>query len=374
MRVGLDAHTLGRRQTGNETYMRELLGGLTAIGDPDVEYVCYHTSPDGSALSGAAWQSLAGRGRIRRVWPGAPLVRVPVGFPLALYRDRVDVAHFQYVSPPVAPCPIVLMVHDISFESNPEFLPWLQAERLRWLVPRSIRRAAHTVTVSHFTRQQMLERYGLHPDRVTVTHEAAGPAFKRVADPVALRVALDGLDIPERYILAVGNLQPRKNLRTLLEAYASLVARDRIEQTLVLVGQVHYKGNAVLDHIERLGLRDRVRWTGYVPEPVLVALYNLADLFVFPTLYEGFGLPVLEAMACGAPVVSTNVTSIPEVSGDAAVLVDPRSVSEFTSAIERVVTDSATRDRLRERGFQQAARFSWAKLARQTLEVYKRCA
>lgn len=364
MRVGLDVHTLGKRQTGNETYIRELLAGLAAIGEPGIEFVCYHTAgPPAIPL-----------GRGQRLWPQTPLIRVPVSFPLALRRDRVDVAHFQYVSPPVAPCPVVLMVHDISFESHPEFLPTLQTARMRWLVPGSIRRAAHTVTVSDFTRQQIIERYRTHPDRITVTPEAAGPAFRRVADQTALRTSLAALHLPERYILAVGNLQPRKNLSTLLEAYAALLRSGRIEQELVLVGQLHYQGQAVFSHIDRLGIRDHVKWTGYVSEETLVGLYNLADVFVFPTLYEGFGLPIVEAMACGAPVVSTNVASIPEVSGDAAVLVDPKSVAELSRAIETVATRPEVREQLRELGFRQAARFDWKTTAAQTLEVFKRCA
>ena len=367
IRVGLDVHTLGRRQTGNETYTRELLNALAAIADPDVDYVCYHTGR-------SADRSACPPGRTRQVWPHVPIVRIPVSFPLALIRDRVDVAHFQYVAPPVSTARIVLIVHDVSFESHPEFLPRVQVARLRWLVPRSIRRASHTLTLSHFTRRQLIERYRLDPDRVTVTPAAAGGAFKRIQDPIRLRQRLEPLGVPERYILAVGNLQPRKNLPTLLEAYAALIHSGRIEQKLVLVGQAHYRGDAILEHIDRLGIRTHVVWTGYVSEDVLVALYNLADLFVYPTLYEGFGLPVVEAMACGAPVVSTNVTSIPEISGDAAVLVDPRSVAELSRAIERVATDEETRRRLSEAGLRQAARFDWQTTATQTLEIYKRCA
>jgi len=367
VRVGLDVHTLGRRQTGNETYIRELVSALAALADPEVEYVCYHTS--------ATSPNSALPGRVRRVWPHTPIVRLPVSFPIALHRDRVDVAHFQYVAPPVTTARVVLMVHDISFESNPEFLPRTQAARLRWLVPQSIRGAAQVLTVSEFTRRKMVETYRIPPDRITVTPEAAGAAFVPMHDEAAAQtVAAAGCDVPSRFILAVGNVQPRKNLRTLLDAYATLIRSGRIAHKLVLVGQRHYRGHAVFDRIARLGIADHVVWTGYVEERVLVALYNLADLFVFPTLYEGFGLPVLEAMACGTPVVSTNVAAIPEVSGDAAILVDPRSVVDMANAIEQVATDPEVQTRLRDGGFRQTARFDWRTTAAHTLRVYKQCA
>lgn len=364
VRIGLDVHTLGARQTGNETYTRELLAGLRAVADPALEFVCYHTSRDGDPLP---------IGTRARVWPRSPLLRVPVGFPIVLRRDRIDVALFQYVAPPVSPCPVVLMVHDVSFESHPEFLPRLQVERMRWLVPRSIRAAAHTLTVSEFSREQLMHRYGLPPHRISVTHEAASDAFRPQPDTFS-RALLAPLQLPERFILAVGNLQPRKNLGVLLDAYATLVHERGVDWPLVLVGQIHYRGGAILERIARLGLDRHVMWTGYVAEDTLVALYNRAELFVFPSLYEGFGLPLLEAMACGTPVVSSNAASLPEVSGDAAILVDPRSATELATAIERVATDADLRRRLRERGFERAAQFSWRTLAAQTVEVLKRCA
>src|SRR5262249_54704083 len=160
--------------------MRELVSGLAAIADPDIEYVCYHTAQVSS-------HPALPLGRVRRVWPHTPLVRVPVSFPLALRRDRVDVAHFQYVSPPLTKTRVVLMVHDISFESHPEFLPRTQVARMRWLVPHSIRRAAHLLTVSDFTRRQMVDTYAIPPERITVTPEAAGAAFAYVPDRQMLR-------------------------------------------------------------------------------------------------------------------------------------------------------------------------------------------
>lgn len=364
LRIGLDVHTLGARQTGNETYTRELLAGLREVADPTLEYVCYHTF--------RRWHPPP-VGTQARVWPHSPLVRVPVSFPLVMRRDRIDVALFQYVAPPISPCPVVLMVHDISFESHPEFLPRLQAARLRWLVPRSIRAAAHVLTVSEFSRQQIVRRYGVPLDRISVTHEAASDGFRPLPDRSSQAV-LAPLRLPERFVLAVGNVQPRKNLHTLLDAYATLVRARQIDAPLVLVGQLHYRGAAILDRIDRLGLGGHVIWTGYVAEDVLVALYNRAELFVFPSLYEGFGLPVLEAMACGTPVVSSHAASLPEVSGDAAVLVDPHSVTELAAAIARVAADADLRQRLRERGFRRASQFSWRTLAAQTVEVLKRCA
>ena len=366
MRVGIDVHTLGRQQTGNETYVRELLGALSAIPDADLELLYYVTRRH-AALP--AW-----RGEIRTIWPHNRFVRIPISFPLALRRDRIDVAHFQYVVPPVCPCPVVVAVHDISYEFHPRFFPVLQRARLKALVPRAVRKAAHVLTISDFSKRQIVERYGVDPGRVTVTHLAASPDFRVIADRDEARRDVSGLSVPDRFLLAVGNVQPRKNLSRLLGAYADLRRRGRIELPLVLVGRRAYQGSRILDQVGALGIERNVSFTGYVTDRQLVALYNLAEVFVYPSLYEGFGLPILEAMACGAPVIASNVASMPEVAGDAAVLIDPLREEEIGGAIERLAEAPELRGRLRALGLEHAARFSWGRMAEQTLAVYKRCA
>lgn len=364
MRIGLDIHQIGERQTGNETYLVNLLDAVQALPGPDRTLVLYRTRREAPTR----WRATQ-----RQLWPHQPLLRIPLSFPLALRRDGIDVAHFQYVTPPVCPCPVSVTIHDISFETNPEFFPRASVFRMRTLIPLSARRAQAVFTISEYTRSELVRVYGLNPSDVFVTPPGAAPDFQPI-DAAAQEVALAGLNLPARFVLAVGNVQPRKNLTRLLEAYAMARAGGVDVPPLVLVGQLHYRGHDTVATIERLQLQDHVRMTGYVTTAQLVALYNRASVFMFTTLYEGFGIPIVEAMACGAPVVTSNVTAMPEVAGDAALLVDPLDVHAIASAMVRVLTDDALAADLRARGLRRASAFSWPAAAAQTLAVWQRIA
>ncbi len=236
------------------------------------------------------------------------------------------------------------------------------------LVPFSVRRAARVIAVSAFTRQDLVARYGIAEDKISVVHEAAGPAFHVLDDAPRQRLP-EGVSEP--FVLAVGNLEPRKNLARLIEAFGAVAFEPGITAKLVLVGKAKGQAGALARLVEQQhGLRERVVFTGFVDEAQLVLLYNRAALFIYPSLYEGFGLPPLEAMACGCPVVASNVTAMPEVLGDAALLVDPTSTHALSEAMLQVLRrDELARD-LRARGLRQVARYSWAKAAEQTREVY----
>jgi glycosyltransferase involved in cell wall biosynthesis len=361
IRVGIDAHTVGARQTGNETYVRRLIEALCELPDPSAERIYYHTGAE----------RLPSRfGRARRVWPHSPFVRVPVSLPLALWRDCIDVAHFQYIAPPLCPCPVVVVVHDVSFARFPHLFPTALGLRLRALVPRSLRRAAHVLTISEFSKSEIVECFGIDPSRITVTPLAAGPEFHPAGELEQDGGEVTALGVSEPYVLAVGNLQPRKNLLRLLAAYALLRDRGERDHRLVLVGQRGSYGGEIEMAIARLRLTEHVVLTGYVSDAQLVALYRGASLFVYPSLYEGFGLPIVEAMACGTPVVTSNLASMPEVAGDAALLADPTSVDTLADAMSRVLSDSTLRARMRTDGLRRSAQFSWSRTAQQTLAVY----
>ncbi len=360
-RIGLDVHALGGRQTGNETYARQLAAALLAREDADLDYTFFHTRPLPAPLKGAV-----------RVVPHTPLLRLPVALPRALRRARIELAHFQYVLPPRLPCPAVVTVHDISYEAVPECFPLHERLWMSALVRDACRRAAHVLTVSEHSRRDLIERYGVPPGRVSVTHEAAGPEFRPLADDER-RPAAARLGVQRPFLLAVGNVEPRKNLARLVRCFAGLLADRRIDHDLLLVGQTGRRGSALEADLRRLAPDGRVRRLGYVPRADLVALYGLADAFVYPSLYEGFGLPVLEAMACGAPVLASNTSSLPEVAGDAALLVDPRDDEALREALARLATEPALRAGLARAGLRRAAKFSWEALAAATTDVYRRC-
>lgn len=361
--IGVDAHTIGMRKTGNETYMRNLVEQFAEIAPSDLSFTYYNTLPK-ERVPAMQWN-----GPVKRLRPHSPMVRIPLSFPLALWRDKVQLAHFQYVIPPVASCPAIVSIHDISYEFFPDCFHPAERRRMKLLIPFSGRKAAHILTISEFSKQEMIRQYRLPADKITVTYLGASEAFRPMPD--AARHVSEQFGLTGSYVLGVGNLQPRKNLIRLIKAYAALRLPGRIEHDLVLVGQPAWRGSDVFAEIERLGIGQWVRTTGYVSESDLVALYSAADVFVYPSIYEGFGLPVLEAMACGAPVITTHVSSLPEVAGDAAILVDPMSESELSHALERVIHDRALRSDLIARGFDQARRFSWRRTAEETLQAYR---
>lgn len=364
MRVAFDAHTIGERETGNESYALNLLRGLATLADDDNQYVVLTPRPQ--ALRQAI--TLPPRFDVVRVRPAASALRIPLGMPLAIRSARCDLLHVTYIAPPRPGCPTVVTVHDLSYLAHPEWLSWRVRVTLDLLVPRSVRAAARVIAISDFTRQDLVQRYGLSPEKIAVVPLAAGANFAPLPDAAARPLPTG---IREPFILAVGNLEPRKNLATLIDAFAELVRQQTFAGALVIVGEAKYRGEEAAGAVARLGLGGRVIFTGFIDDATLRLLYNRAILFAYPSLYEGFGLPLLEAMACGCPVVASNATAIPQTAGDAAILVDPRSVAGLTAAMARVIGDPELARRMSVDGRAQAARFSWTRTAELTRRVYQ---
>lgn len=367
MRIGIDAHTIGQQQTGNETYTRNLIENISTLAPRDMELYFYHTMRHDQFEHGK-W-----KGRIRQVVPANAAIRIPLSFPVVTAIDKLDLMHYNYVAPPVSPCPTIITIHDISYEYYPEYFNPLSRARMRLLIPYSAKKARHVLTISEFSYREIIKRYRLPESRVTTVPLGVSELFRVIDDQAILDDVRKKFHLNSPFILAVGNLQPRKNLERLINAYARLRQHNRIENKLVLVGKKHWKGHRIEQLIEDHGLQNDIIRTGYVTHEDLVALYNLADLFAFPTLYEGFGLPVLEAMKCETPVVSSNVASIPEVAGDAAILVDPMSEDEIASAIEKVLSSKQLQKSMIEKGVTQAAKFTWTEFGSRMVDIYRSC-
>jgi glycosyltransferase involved in cell wall biosynthesis len=261
-------------------------------------------------------------------------------------------------------------VHDVTFLLLPGRYPATRRLYMQGVTRAAVRVADAIITPSQAVRADVIERLGVSAERVVAIPEAAAPHFRPVEDEAALTTVRTKYGLPERYLLSVGSLEPGKNRARLIAAYARLRAEGAAEP-IVIAGQPAWRYQGDLDLAGRLGLRDSVRFLGYAPDEDLPALYSGASAFVFPSLYEGFGLPVLEAMACGTPVITSNVSATAEVAGDAALLVDPRDVAALTEAIARVLVDAGLRAGLRARGLERAAQFSWARTARETLLIYE---
>jgi glycosyltransferase involved in cell wall biosynthesis len=298
-------------------------------------------------------------------WTWTPLV-----FPRDLARRRADVAHVQYFIPPSAPCPVITTIHDVAFRRFPALFPLKHRLLLNLLIPSSARNAAAVITGSEATRRDLMELYDLPSERIVVTPYAADPIYRPMDVDEARRAVKERFRIRAPYLLSVGVLQPRKNLVRLVRAF-NRIARD-IPHRLVLVGKEGWAGEELRRAIAESPAGREPVFTGYVPDADLPALYAGADIFVYPSLYEGFGLPPLEAMACGAPVITSNTSSLPEVVGNAGVTVNPLDTDALARAITDLLQDEARRSALRAAGLQRAGQFHWDHTARATIEVYRR--
>lgn len=369
MNIGIDAHMLGHHETGNETYIFELVQALTELDQTD-QFFIYVEQP--AALPDEVTRRA--NVHIRELETRSPAPRLLSELPRRAGQDRLDLLHVTYNAPLRLhrSCALVVTVHDISFTRFPQFFSRRDRLVLGTLVPRSVRAAKQVITDSDSAKRDLLAEYRLPADKVTVTYYAAGPQFRSIADPMQLENVRAKYNTSERFILTVGNLQPRKNIERLVAAFAQAKQEYHLPHRLVIVGQTQWRGSAVAAAVQAQGLASEVLLTGYVPDEDLIGLYSAAEIFVYPSLYEGFGLPVLEAMACGAPVIASNIGPLPEITGGAARLVDPYQVDDIACALGELGNNAVLRAQRREAGLARATKFSWTRTAEQTLEVYKR--
>jgi glycosyltransferase involved in cell wall biosynthesis len=293
--------------------------------------------------------------------------------PRILERHRVGVLHGPATLIPLrrADYATVVTIHDLVAFLFPDTIPRKYGMYMRWLLRHVVRRADRIISVSHNTKNDLVKILRVNPDKITVIHEAAQPSFKPIQDSKRLGEACRRYGIDRPFIYHVGNIEPRKNLVRLIKAYLILRGRLGNDVRLAITGQKGWLTKKLMKALGGVELGEDVIYTGYVPHEDLPLLMNAAQAFVFPSLYEGFGLPVLEAMSCGTPVVTSNISSLPEIVGDAAVLVDPHSEESIALGMQKVLEDKELRRRLRREGLAQAGRFSWEKAALSTLEVYR---
>jgi glycosyltransferase involved in cell wall biosynthesis len=370
MLIGFEVSSLQGFMSGVGYYTQNLVTSIMEVA-PEHQYVLFSNRD----IANVSPLSLMPRGgnetvyqrhfRVRSLWMQTVL-------PFALRAVRPDVCHFtNYMSPLVSACPSVVTMYDMTVFVTPRYHQFKKLVLDRTLIPRVARRADAIITVSNSARQDILRYLKVPKEKVRVIMLAAAPSFRPVTDTEQLETIRKryGLDSP--YILYVGTIEPRKNLVRLVQAFAQLKKR-RLPHKLVIVGQSGWHVGPLFHEVERLGLTKDILFTGYVPTEDLPALYTMAESMVFPSLYEGFGLPVIEAMACGAPVVTSRNSSLVEVAGDAALLVDPLSVDDIAEALYRLHTDKELREELRQCGLARAADFTWEATARQTLALYER--
>lgn len=363
MRFAIDAHAIGRHLTGNEVYVRSLLRNFAAL-DRESEFVTYFSAED-------AREWTAERFRARQVSTN-PFVRLGLELAMKLRQDRPDLVHVQYTAPLACPVPVVVSVHDVSFLEHPEYFPRLRALQLRLTVSRTIRCATRILTGSEFSRDAIVRAYGeVCAEKIVVVPNAAASGLRPISREAATAAVLQKLKIGHPFVLSVGDLQPRKNHIGLIAGFAELIrAYPQLPHRLVLAGKDTWFSPRIRDAAKQSGVAQRIQFAGFVSDEELLQLYNACDLFVFPSFYEGFGLPVLEAMACGKAVACSRTSAIPEVADGAGILFDPYSVSEMVRAMGDLLRDMELRARMERLGLQRASRFSWRATAEKTLDLY----
>ena len=292
--------------------------------------------------------------------------------PWAVDRLNVDVFHSPDFIPPLrAKTPSVITIHDLAFLIYPHFLT-KESARYYGQIDRAARHADQIIAVSESTKQDLIKMLGTPEDKITVIYEAADPMFQPEDRAAALRHVQELYDLPSEFVLFVSTIEPRKNVAGLLRAYRRLRDDYKLTPALVLAGAPGWLSDDVHELVKKLGLGKQCYFLGRVSSHDLLQLYNAAQCLVQPAFYEGFGRTPLEAMACGTPVIVSNVSSLPEVVGDAALLFDPQEDEELTVAMWRVLTDKSLQEELRAKGFQRAAAFSWERAAEQTMAVYRK--
>lgn len=362
MKVLLDAHILGEREGGNETYIAGLIEGFSQLQfNKSLQVTVLHSphyQPKFTLKEHLQYQSLKGNNNWKRLFFTIPTI---------CHQNQIELVHVTYNASPFMTLPVVVTVHDVIFRIYPKFFSPRVRILLSTLMPLTMRKAKSIITVSAASKKDIEHFYPFTRGKIYVTPEAPGPLVKAIPDYITCNKITRSQD----FILSVGTIQPRKNIARLIEAYIALRQKGSTNARLVIVGRDDWQNSHVHRVAKESGFAEDIVFTGYIQDQVLSALYRKCSVFVYPSLYEGFGLPVIEAMACGAPVITSNTSSLPEVAGDAALKVDPYSTSEIAQAIEAVLNNNSLREELRQKGENHAQNFRWEKTALDTYHIYK---
>jgi glycosyltransferase involved in cell wall biosynthesis len=368
VRFGIFVIMAGREAGGPETYELELVRAFAAL-EQQHEYHIFCTH----AAAAESFRLRQANVHYHVLWPSLRWVSLLTSLPLVIGRSGLDMLHATFVPPPWSPTAYVFTVHDISMFLHPEFYPAAVRWRMNRLILQGIRKARRILCISEHARDHVAEHFHIAADRLAVVHHGVGTQFHPIP-PAQRQPVLTTYGIHAPYVLHVGKLQARKNIVRLLHAFHQFRHAIQSDVKLVLAGRGTWTSPDIVDTMARLHLRDYVIELGHVDADDLPALYSGARMLAFPSLLEGFGLPVIEAMACGTPVLTSNVSCLPEIAGNAALLVNPYSVSDLADGMYRIFTDMPLRETLLARGLERAQAFSWRQTARQTLAVYQQAA
>ena len=366
MRIGVDARLIYHQPAGISRYTWHLLHALAKL-EPNDEFLVFQHRKDSSPLIQQA--------NFRRATLYAPVHRALEQWmlPIELWRFSLDLIHSTDFIPPLhAPIPAVITVHDLAFLHWPHFLT-ADSAAYYGQIDRAVKKASHIIVPSESTKRDLIAQLGAAESKVSVIYEAADPSFRPLPLAATRQTVIQDFHLPAKFVLCVGTIEPRKNVSGLLHAFHQLRQRYNVDDVgLVIVGSHGWLYEETLETVKKLNLQTYTFFLGRVDDANLHRLYVAARCHIHPAHYEGFGLPPLEAMACGTPTIVSHSGSLPEVVNDAALLVDPNNPDEMAQAMHQLLTDDQLHAELREKGFQRARCFSWENAARRTLEVYRK--
>ena len=379
-RVALDARRIHGNRRGVGQYVCQLAKWLPLVDD-SIDFVLFvdHPIPEGLVPEGCSVAVVGGRedharsqsksGVGDKLWS---LYWMNLLLPPILRRERIDLFHAtNFAMPLLGKFPTVVTVHDLIYARAPGAFEKSYEMYLGLVVPAAAKRARHVIVDSESTRRDLVDLVDISPDRATAIHLAMGEEYSPLQEETYLEEVRQKLELPDRYVLHVGAIERRKKLDVLLHACARLFRTGLLDR-VVLAGEEGYGAEAVWNTARNLGIMERVQHLGYVDTDLLPGLYRLAMVLSLASVYEGFGMPVLEAMACGTPAVVSNVSSLPEIAGDAALAVPPGDVPSLSDALERLLTDNELRRAMVARGLRRTESFSWERTARDHVAVYRR--
>lgn len=365
--VLLDAHMLGEQEGGNETYIAGLIKGLQETTNTDPNTISVLVNPHYRIIQKSQSSPELNTVHFRQLSTDNSIKRIFYAIPRLCSETNADLVHVTYNASPLIKCPVLVSVHDVIFRIYPEFFAPRVRLLLNTLLPLTMMKARRIITISETSKTDIERFYPFTKGKIHVTPVAPGTIINSLPDHRAVDEYCKGQD----FVLSVGTIQPRKNIERLIEAYVEARSSGAITAKLLIAGRSAWQHSDIHRRATESTYGKDIIFTGYVSNEVLAALYERCLVFVYPSLYEGFGLPVLEAMACGAPVITSDRSSLPEVAGNAAVLVDPFSIEDIRTAIQNVVSNAAFREELRKKGKERADNFSWKRTASMTLDLYR---
>lgn len=377
--IGIDIRNIGKKRTGDEVVFFNLVKSLSEL-DRENEYILFSDICDQKSIEKISrdlnidqkdnFKIICLKNANKFTWNFWTLPRY-------LRKNKLDIYLTQYITPFFVPktTKLITIIHDISFNFYPKFIKWSDLFFLKILIPMSLNRADKIIGVSKFTHDEIIKYYKINPDKIAWIHNAVSEDFRQLSDETAsisdekIKIVKEKYGLPEKYILYLGTLQPRKNVPVLIKAYA--LAKNKMDSAKLVIagGKGHNFDKNIEKSIRKYALDKDVLMPGFIEEEDKAVVMKSAEIFVFPSLYEGFGIPILEAMSVGTPVIASKISPHKEIAGNAALFFDPHSPEELAEKILRLSENRETRQDLIQKGFDQAGRFSWRETAKKMLEI-----